>query len=73
MNTCMRQVDNSDRNYDISFSIIILCNNFVEAPVCNSYITGARDLCDILHRSPRALCARGLSAICRHRSRVHVI
>ena len=33
--------------------------------VCISYSTGARDLCDILHRSSRALCARVLSAICR--------
>ena len=40
---------------------------------CNSYIMGARDLCDILHQSLRALYARGLSAICRHRSRAHMI
>ena len=35
--------------------------------ICISYSTSTRDLCDILHRSSRALRARarGLSAICR--------
>ena len=39
---------------------------FLDCYICNCYIMGARDLCDVLHQSPRVLCAKGLSAICRY-------
>ena len=40
--------------------------------VRNSYITGARDVWHLLHRSPRALCPRVEGNKC-HTSRVRVI
>ena len=39
----------------------MLLGLYVYIYICISYSMGTRDLCDILHRSSRALCARGLN------------
>ena len=52
--------------------LLVVTNIKITQIIGISYSTGTRDII-ILHRSSRALCARGLSAICRHRSRVHVL